>query len=196
MNYVVSSIVLLSIIIIIIYILSVDNNADKFKNKVKELFTAVKSTKINYLNEHDNLNLLNYIKHQLKSHDNITIPTKVYYNKTPNGYEMKDISIVCYKFINNEFKEYPYSVNILFVPFMKDNYISNQSLFGLHGNYTIDIISNQGSSLDSVPVSKPTQEYVSNDELDMIPDVIHLSEEDDSSVDTTDTEALIAHNFE
>ena len=64
MNYVISSIILLFVVIIIIYILSIDNNIHKFKNKLKELLTVFKSKKVNYLNEKDNSNLLSYIKSQ------------------------------------------------------------------------------------------------------------------------------------
>ena len=91
MNYIIFSIVLLVVIIIIIYILSIDNNIDKFKNKIKEVFSVVKSKKINYLNDKDNKNLLLYIKQHLKSDDNIIIPTKIYYEKTNHGYELNNI---------------------------------------------------------------------------------------------------------
>ncbi len=185
MNYIISSIILLAIILIIIYILSIDNNTDKLKNKVKEIFNVVKSKKINYLNDKDNLNLLNYIKYHFNSHDNVIIPSKIYYNKTDRGYEMNDINVVCYKYNNNTFQEIPHIVNVLFVPFEKEHYISDQSLFGLHGNYMIYIKNNE---------TKEEYTYTDVDVLDMIPDVIHLSE-DESDIDTTDTVALISHNL-
>ena len=93
MNYIISSIVLLTVIMIIIYILSIDNNADKLKNKIKELFSVAKSKKNNYLNDKDHKNILNYIKQHFYSDDNVTIPIKIYYNKTESGYEMNDIDI-------------------------------------------------------------------------------------------------------
>jgi hypothetical protein len=73
MNYIIFSIVLLVVIMIIIYILSIDNNIDKFKNKIKEVFSVVKSKKINYLNDKDNKNLLLYIKQHLNIKENIII---------------------------------------------------------------------------------------------------------------------------
>jgi hypothetical protein len=211
MNYIISSIVLLAMIMIIIYILSINNNVDKLKNKLKELFIVAKSKKINYLNDRDRTNLLNYVKQHFNSNDNVTIPSKVYYNKTDRGYEMNDINIICYKYNNNSFIEIPYKINILFVPFEKDNYISNQTLFNYHGNYMINVIepkkpnvsketnvktvhfNNNDTFIPQINNNQDTQETYT-DVLDMIPDIIHLSE-DNSPIDTTDTEQLISHNL-
>lgn len=214
MNYIISSIVLLSVIMIIIYILSIDNNADKFKNKMKELFSVAKSKKINYLNEKDHCNLLNYIKQHFYSDDNVTIPTKIYYDKTDRGYEMNNIDIICYKYNDSTFLEKPNKINILFVPHEKDNYISNQTLFGIYGNYmikqlNIEPISNENDALIQnkkvkftdndtfIPQTNKIEDYnleTYTDILDMIPDIIHLSE-DNSIANTTDTEELISHNL-
>ncbi len=207
MNFVISSVILLAVILIIIYILSIDNNIDKLKNKFKELFNVAKSKKINYLNSKDNINLLNYIKYQFKSSDNVTIPTKIYYNKTERGYEMSNIEIICYKYNNNEFQEQIYIIDILFVPFEKEHYTSNQSLFGLYGNYMMtikdtkavlnekklpEIIATQ--DINSNIVFNETIDNIDTDILNNIPDIIHLSE-DNSEIDTTDTAELISHNF-
>jgi hypothetical protein len=205
MNYILSSIVLLAVIMIIIYILSIDNNTDKLKNKLKELFSVAKSPKINYLNEKDNKNLLIYIKQHFNNTDNITIPTKIYYNKTENGYEMKNINIICYNYNGKTFIETQQTINILFIPFEKENYISNQSLLGLHGNYMIEIINNKQVEKNvtfndnDTFIPQPNNVNDNNQEtytdiLDMIPDIIHLSE-DNSELNTTDTAELISHNF-
>jgi hypothetical protein len=227
MNYIISSIVLLAVIMIIIYILSIDNNTDKLKNKFKEIFSVVKSKEINYLNDKDNKNLLLYVKQHFKYNnidiDNITIPSKIFYNKTERGYEMNNINIICYKYLDNGFQEKSKKINILFVPFEKENYISDQSLFGLHGNYMIENIiennidNNIKNILEPI-ISKPPENKViektvkfNNNEyfipqnnnydnqetytdvLDMIPDIIHLTEDD--SIMTTDTAELISHNL-
>jgi hypothetical protein len=227
MNYIISSIVLLAVIMIIVYILSIDNNADKFKNKIKELFSVAKSNKINYLNDKDHKNILNYIKQHFYTDNNVTIPTKIYYNKTEIGYEMNDIDIICYKYNNNSFSEKPNKISILFVPHEKDNYVSNQTLFGIHGNYMI-----KKENIEDEPTPKLEKNMTQNmapkmkqelsldkkvkfneddtfipqininndnnetytDVLDMIPDIIHLSE-NNSELNTTDTEQLISHNF-
>jgi hypothetical protein len=231
MNYIVSSIILLAVILIIIYILSIDNNMEKFSNKLKDIFNSVKSNKLNFLSEKDNVNLLNFIKASFKYDDNVIIPKKIFYIKTENGYEINDLDIICYKYNVNSFIEKPYKVNILFVPFEKDHYISNQSLLGMHGNYKMDIVSfdkpithtdennpkiqNRGeksqeeetrviSEKQSKKVTIDTNDiFITNtnthsdtlndtfDVLDMIPDIIHLTSEDD----TTDTIALISHNL-
>jgi hypothetical protein len=196
MNYIISSIILLSIVFIIVYILSIDNNIHKVKNKLQEFFTVFKSKDINYLNDKDNINLLNYIKYQFKNNDNVTIPSKIYYKKTDKGYELNDINIICYKYDDNNFKEIPYVINILFVPFEKDNYFSNQTLFGLHGNYMMTIVSGK-QPIEFLPPAVQEKKVTFADEdsiintevLDMIPDVIHLSESE--SEDTTDTEKMI-----
>ena len=199
MNYVISSIILLSVVFIIIYILSIDNNIHKVKNKLQEFFTVFKSKNINYLNDKDNINLLNYIKYQFKNndkYDNITIPSKIYYIKTDKGYELNNINIICYKYDDNNFKELPYTINILFVPFEKDNYFSNQTLFGLHGNYMMTIINGNKEKITPVQekkVSFAEEDSIINTEvLDMIPDIIHLSESDEN---TTDTDIMIRNNF-
>lgn len=227
MNYIVSSIILLAVVLIIIYILSIDNNIEKFSNKLTDIFNSVKSNKLNFLNEKDNVNLLNFIKASFKYDDNVIIPKKIFYVKTENGYEINDLDIICYKYHLNSFTESPYKVNILFVPFEKDHYMSNQSLLGMHGNYKMDIISfdkmkmhlNENareSPTDDIPDKQLSPEKQSSPEkqtkkvtidtneifistqsdthdiLDMIPDIIHLTSEDD----TTDTIALIAHNLE
>jgi hypothetical protein len=210
---------------IIIYILSIDNNMDKLKNKIKEVFSVVKSKKINYLNENDNKNLLSFIKQNFNSDDNIIIPSKIFYEKTDNGFEMNNINIICYKYNNNKFDEVPYKINILFVPFEKDNYISNQTLFGLHGNYKLSILEDNNKILvadnnkktvqfsekneiindtfiNSPPSNSKETTETYTDVLDMIPDIIRLSEteenidiDDINNIDTTDTEQLISHNF-
>jgi hypothetical protein len=106
-------------------------------------------------------------------------------------------------------------LNILFVPFEKENYVSDQTLLGLHGNYMIEYIEPEKINKE---IEKPNNELpekivtfntnetfipqtnnnINNqdcytDVLDMIPDIIHLTE-DDSNI-TTDTEQLISHNF-
>ncbi len=194
MNYVISSIILLSIVFIIIYILSIDNNIHKVKNKIQEFFKVFKSKEINYLNDKDNLNLLNYIKYEFKNndkYDNITIPSKIFYIKTEKGYELNDINIICYKYENNFFKEIPYTINILFVPFEKQNYFSNQTLFGLHGNYMMTIINGERRPKEvSIPIQEKKVTFAEDDSiintevLDMIPDIIHLSESDENTTDT------------
>lgn len=206
MNFVISSIILLAIILIIIYILSIDNNIDKLKNKCRELFNVAKSKKINYLNSKDNINLLNYIKHQFKSSDNVTIPTKIYYNKSDRGYEMDNIEVICYKYDNNKFQEQIYIINVLFVPFEKEHYTSNQSLFGLYGNYMMtikdtksifnekNIANNENLKIVSESDFKMDMDILNSDIMNDIPDIIHLSE-DNSDVETTDTAELISHNF-
>jgi hypothetical protein len=223
MNYVVSSIILLSVVLIIIYILSIDNNINKFKNKIKELLTVFKSKKVNYLNEKDNLNILNYIKSKFNSDDNVTIPTKIYYKKTEMGYEMNDINIICYKYNTNGFIEQPYKINILFVPFEKENYISNQSLLGLYGNYMISVNmieqlsmnQNENQNMNqSNSVIKSTNNsaiksaikseiksnvdnyniYSDTNDLDMIPDMIELSD-NDNDIDIDIDNMLISHNI-
>ncbi len=228
MNYIISSIILLAVVLIIIYILSIDNNMAKFSNKIKEVFNTVKSNKLNFLSEKDNMNLLYFIKSSFKYDDNVIIPKKIFYTKTENGYEINDLDIICYKYNVNSFTEKPYKVNILFVPFEKDHYMSNQSLLGMHGNYKMDIVSfdkiivhnNEGfdnNIQENIPseknLSEKTQKKVridtndvfipsesisinqlkneDTDVLDMIPDIIHLTSEDD----TTDTIALISHNL-
>ena len=239
MNYIVSSIILLAVVLIIIYILSIDNNMEKFSNKLKDIFNSVKSNKLNFLSEKDNVNLLNFIKASFKYDDNVIIPKKIFYTKTENGYEINNLDIICYKYNVNSFTESPYKVNILFVPFEKDHYMSNQSLLGMHGNYKMDIVSSDKAIVHSEeneyfenkqniieqnkPIinkktnnKEPTIEtrapsekqakkvtidtndfFISNtnsetqDVLDMIPDIIHLTSEDD----TTDTIALISHNL-
>lgn len=225
MNYIVSSIILLAVVLIIIYILSIDNNMEKFSNKLKDIFNSVKSNKLNFLSEKDNVNLLNFIKASFKYDDNVIIPKKIFYTKTENGYEINDLDIICYKYNVNSFTESPYKVNILFVPFEKDHYMSNQSLLGMHGNYKMDIVSfdkkimHQNKQEEEFVNTTPKVEtrapsekqakkvtidtndiFISNtnihsetqnDILDMIPDIIHLTSEDD----TTDTIALISHNL-
>ncbi len=219
MNYIISSIVLLSIIMIIIYILSIDNNMHKLKNKINELFSVVKSKKVNYLNEKDNKNLLEFIKQNFNSDDNIIIPSKIFYNKTDSGFEMNNINIICYKYNNKKFDEIPYKINILFVPFEKDNYISNQTLFNLHGNYKLEIVednknkivednkkkivqfSEKNEIINETFISEDNRETMVatetyTDVLDMIPDIIRLSEtEENIDDDTTDTIELISHNL-
>lgn len=230
MNYIISSIILLAVVLIIIYILSIDNNMEKFSNKIKEVFNTVKSNKLNFLSEKDNMNLLYFIKSSFKYDDNVIIPKKIFYTKTENGYEINDLDIICYKYNVNSFTERPYKVNILFVPFEKDHYMSNQSLLGIHGNYKMDIVSfdktivhnNEEFTNDDKPVEREVSEKKTSeksqkkvridtndifipsesisinqpknedtDVLDMIPDIIHLTSEDD----TTDTIALISHNL-
>ncbi len=236
MNYIISSIILLAVVLIIIYILSIDNNMEKFSNKIKEVFNTVKSNKLNFLSEKDNMNLLYFIKSSFKYDDNVIIPKKIFYTKTENGYEINDLDIICYKYHANTFTESPYKVNILFVPFEKDHYMSNQSLLGMHGNYKMDIVSfekktmykNEEFKNDDKPIERkaseknsseksqkkvridtndvfipaelipsesiPSESINKNEEtdiLDMIPDIIHLTSEDD----TTDTIALISHNL-
>ncbi len=233
MNYIVSSIILLAVVFIIIYILSIDNNMEKFSNKLKDIFNSVKSNKLNFLSEKDNVNLLNFIKASFKYDDNVIIPKKIFYTKTENGYEINDLDIICYKYNVNSFTESPYKVNILFVPFEKDHYMSNQSLLGMHGNYKMDIVSLEKGTMHMinkedfnnnppkvetrVPSEKQAKKVTIDtndifinpnndmqdansrseslrdtlDVLDMIPDIIHLTSEDD----TTDTIALISHNL-
>lgn len=160
--------------------LSIDNNLNKIKNKFNEITNIVKVSKMNYLNNHDNNNVLNFIKTQFKSDDNIIIPNKIYYNKTEKGFELNNINIICYKNKNNNFEESNYNINLLFIPFEKDHYYTNQTLLGKQGNYIMKI---NNDNLDT------------NTEIfDMIPDVIQLTE-DSSEVQTSDTEQLIAHNF-
>jgi len=229
MNYIISSIILLAVVLIIIYILGIDNNMAKFSNKIKEVFNTVKSNKLNFLSEKDNMNLLYFIKSSFKYDDNVIIPKKIFYTKTENGYEINDLDIICYKYNVNSFTEKPYKVNILFVPFEKDHYMSNQSLLGIHGNYKMDIVSfdkmtthinNEEFTNDDKPIERRVSEKKTSeksqkkvridtndifipsesinqqknedtDVLDMIPDIIHLTSEDD----TTDTIALISHNL-
>ena len=180
MNYIIMSIILLVAILIIIYMLSIDNNLNKLKNKFSEITNAVKVSKMNYLNHHDNNNVLNFIKTQFKSDDNIIIPNRIYYNKTDKGYELNNINIICYKNKNAKFEETNYNINLTFIPFEKDNYYSNQTLLGKHGNYLMKINNdNQENNTEA---------------FDMIPDIIQLTEES-SEIETSDTEQLIAHNF-
>ena len=148
---------------------------------------------------------------------------------------MNNINIICYKYNKNKFDEIPYKINILFVPFEKDNYISNQTLFNLHGNYKLEIVENTKKNIveetkkniiedtkkKTVQFSEKkeiiNETFISADNrethrenhretivatetdtdvLDMIPDIIRLSETDENiDNDTTDTIELISHNL-
>jgi hypothetical protein len=151
MNYVISSIILLVITIIIIFLLSIDNNIDKFKNKIKDTFSTIKSTQINYLNEYDSNILLHFLKSHYQAYDNIMIPKKVFYTieKDKNVYVMQDIEIIGFKFNNiNTFTENKHTITVKFTSIKNELFIGRYTLFGQNGNYYIE------SDSSNLPVNK------------------------------------------
>jgi hypothetical protein len=171
MNYSILLIVVVSVFIIIGYILSIDDNYKKLKTKIQTRFRQLKQNNSEYLDEDDTINLLNFIKNHFKE-DNIIIPNKIHYKKKNNSYELNNIKIICYKYTNNSFEEIPYNINVLFVPYEKNNYFSNQSLFGLNGNYNININTPKKVTFND-------NDIINTEIMDMIPDIIQLSEDSD-----------------
>ena len=141
MNYILSSIILLVVTIIIIYLFSIDNNIDKFKNKIKETFTTIKSDKINYLNEIDSSMLLHFLKSYYPNYDNIMIPRRVFYtiDKINNGYILEDIQIIGFKLENNIFTENTHTITVKFIPIKNELFVGRYTLFGKNGNYYIEL---------------------------------------------------------
>lgn len=141
MNYIIFSIILLVIVMIIIYLLSIEHNMNKIKNKGKELVCIFKSKK-DYLNNKDSKNLLEYIKTRFDNNFNIVIPDKIYYQKTDKGYELNDIDIVCYENIlrdhENVLKEHNYTINVLFTPINKNNCTSTYKILGQPGCFILN----------------------------------------------------------
>jgi hypothetical protein len=194
MNYVISSIILLAIILIIIYILSIDNNTEKLRNKFKEIFSVVKSNKVNYLSDKDNINLLNYLRSYFRDYQNVIIPHRIYYNIIDKKYKLNTFEAICYKYNNNILNDTTFTVNMTFIPTNKDNYIGSNMLFNMVGNYELNVEGMENEIKE--PYTEKVDDDVLNvdtDIMDMIPDIIHLSE--DSPVDTTDTATLISHNL-
>jgi len=209
MNYVISSIVLLVVIMIIIYLLSIDNNMEKFKNKIKDTFTTIKSTNLNYINETDSINLLQFLKSYYPQYNNIMIPKKIFYTKIEdNNYIMTDINIIGYKLENNLYLNTDHIVTIRFIPIENELFIGRYTLFKVNGNYYIEkdnrnivkpdvIVSDKkqnNKEVKSILKNEKKHTYDPNysvtDILDLIPDIIHLSSdiEDDSEIVTTATE--------
>ena len=197
MNYIISSIILLVIIMIIIYILSIDNNMYKLKNKFKEMFTVAGSKDINYINEHDSLILLQFLKAYYNMYDNIMIPKKIFYKKIDDNYIMKEVNIIGYKLgANNNIMNKNHIINIKFTPIKNDLFIGQFSLFGITGNYYVE--NSVEDNIDEKKLPKEeTRNTVQNDNIntitmnssDMIPDIIHITSdiEDDSDIVTTAT---------
>jgi hypothetical protein len=205
MNYIISSIVLLVVIMIIIYLLSIDNNMEKFKNKLRDTFVTIKSKELNYINQQDSMNLLYFLKSYYPQYNNIMIPKKIFYTKIEDtDYIMSDINIIGYKLENNIYLNTEHTVNIKFIPIKNELFIGRYTLFGINGNYYIekdsnDIIKNPDPIIVSEKIN--TKKHIKSilksdithsvtDVLDLIPDIIHLSSniEDDSVNVTTESE--------
>ena len=197
MNFIISSIILLIIIIIIIYILSIDNNFHKIKNKMKELFSVLKSKNINYINEYDTHILLNFLKSHYK-YGNIMIPKKIYYVKENDYYIMKNVEIICHNVvtsdnINNVEK---LTINIKFHVIKNELFIGNYTLFGLNGNYYIENIEQNIKENIKENITNTIKDTIKEDKInnmntsirssDLIPDIINISSNiDEDSVNIT-----------
>ena len=192
MNYIISSIILLVVVLIIIYLFSIDNNIDRFKNKIKDTCTTIKTEKTNYINESDSMILLQFLKSHYNSYDNILIPKKIFYILDKDEYTMKEFKIIGYKINNtNLFDEVNHTITVKFTPIKNELFIGRYTLFGTNGNYYIETDINDQKSkkpLQSILVKKPPPEIIkkksenepvvtATDILDMIPDIIHLSSE-------------------
>ena len=205
MNYILSSIILLVVTIIIIYLFSIDNNIDKFKNKMKETFTTIKSDKINYLNDTDSSMLLHFLKSYYNTYDNIMIPRKVFYcmDKTNNGYILEEVQIIGFKLQNNTFIENNHTITIKFIPIKNELFVGRYTLFGKNGNFYIELDDKPVDVIVDIPekkLSKKKNKSKSNtilsevkdmntatDILDMIPDIIHLSSDVEENTDRITT---------
>ena len=204
MNYIISSIILLVVVLIIIYLFSIDNNIDRFKNKIKDTCKTIKSEKTNYINESDSIILLHFLKTHYNSYDNILIPKKIFYTLDKEGeYTLKDINIIGYK-INNTFSfdEVNHTITIKFIPIKNELFIGRYTLFGTNGNYYIETdinnMHNSNKKLQSILVKNKipvisektiehTNQVTATDILDMIPDIIHLSSDVELETDRITT---------
>lgn len=184
MNYILSSVILLVITIIIIYLFSIDNNIDKFKNKLNATFNTIKSNQINYLNEFDLSLLLHFLKLHYTQYNNIMIPRRVFYllDKKNNVYILQNIQIIGFKLHNDVFIETNHTVTIKFIPIKNELFVGRYTLFGKNGNYYIEDDISQINKSDIKPRKKTTMssqqtdaKELTTDVLDMIPDIIHLS---------------------
>jgi len=205
MNYILSSIILLVVTIIIIYLFSIDNNIDKFKNKMKETFTTIKSDKINYLNDIDSSMLLHFLKSYYNTYDNIMIPRRVFYiiDKTNNGYILEDVQIIGFKLQNNTFIENNHTITIKFIPIKNELFVGRYTLFGKNGNFYIELDDKPVDVIVDIPekkLSKKKSKSKKNtiisevkdmntitDILDMIPDIIHLSSDIEENTERNTT---------
>jgi hypothetical protein len=213
MNYIISSIILLVVVLIIIYLFSIDNNIDRFKNKIKDTCTTIKTEKTNYISETDSMILLQFLKSHYNLYDNILIPKKIFYILNKDEYTLKEINIIGYKINDNfSFGEVKHTITIKFIPIKNELFIGRYTLFGVNGNYYIETDINDEKSksnkklqpiIKNTPIeTKPSKnESIKNkiddnplitatDILDMIPDIIHLSsDEKDTERITTVTPA-------
>ena len=203
MNYILSSIVLLVTTIIIIYLFSIDNNIDKFKNIIIETFSTIKSTKLNYLNVDDKKSLEFAI--------------------------LENIQIIGFKLQDNLFVEHTHTITINFIPIQNDLFVGRYTMFGKNGNFYIDkpmldkkssdkILSDKKSSDKKLSDKKSSDKKLSDkklsnkkifkkqnimsevrdlntvtDILDMIPDIIHLSSDVEENTERVTTTSLKNH---
>ena len=165
MNYILSSVILLVVTIIIIYLFSIDNNIDKFKTKLNDTFTIIKSNQINYLNELDASLLLHFLKSQYTHYDNIMIPKRVFYtlDKTNNNYILNNVQIIGFKLHNNIFIENNHIITIKFIPIKNELFVGRYTLFGKNGNYCIEnnIPNNVIPSIPEKKISSKKTKHIS-----------------------------------
>ena len=228
MNYIIYSIILLFVILIIIYILSINNNIDKLLNKIKDTFKVIASKKTNYINDNDTSILLKYLKSHFLQYSNIMISKKIFYIKELDStYLLKNIEMIGYQLVNNTtiFSEKKHTLTIKFIPIKNELFIGQNSLFGINGNFYIveendkkleDKIEDkkEDKNLEDKIEDKTIDRYLfdkisgkdhilikgkelanninsnincnienDNNILNLIPDIIHLSSEDDTSSD-------------
>lgn len=192
MNYIISSIILLFVILIIIYLLSINNNSDKIKNKFIELYKVITCKKTNYLNNKDSNILLNFIKNNYPMYNNIIISKKIYYTKNLDTYILNNIEMIGYILENNnKFIEKKHILTINFIPIKSELFVGNNLLFGINGNFYIEKDSVNGpvsiketvieNSINTNNTDVFNTDVFNTDVLDLIPDIIHLSSEEDTT---------------
>ena len=147
---------------------------EKLDNIVHNLKTKKEELKKTQLTYHDSLNILNFLKMKY-TYDSILIPKILSYENENNTIIFKNMEIIGIQSgLHNDpnIVETHHTITLKFIPINNDTFISEYNLFGINGNFYCEsgTVNDKGNSAN---------ESV----FDLIPDIIHLSSNNDEEID-------------
>jgi hypothetical protein len=177
-------IIFLFLILLVVIINSEFTLNDKiFINKAKQIVNnfsnTVKSINNNDMTITEKNGIINFLKNKLK-YDDIMIPKIMNYEKNNNDIIFKNIKIIGINYENDNEKKNSHNIDLIFTINTNNMFLSQHYLFSNNGTFTINYLDE------------------SND-LDMIPNIIHLTTEEkpnndidsDSELNTTEFKDII-----
>lgn len=168
-------VIFLFLILLVLVITKVEftENDKKIIDKTKKIINSFTNTNKADTNIQEKNGIIQFLKTKF-NYDDIMVPKNMVYDQKDNMIIFKNIKIIGINYQNEIERKNSHNIDLIFTKNNDNMFLSQHYLYGHNGTFTMKNLDN-------------------NNELDIIPDIIHLTTdvESDSELNTTESKDII-----